>query len=61
MVIVAAARAILEAEPLVRIDYLELREASDLGELEHLDRPAVLAVAAFVGTTRLIDQTTLTP
>lgn len=59
--IVAAARAILEAEPLVRIDYLELREASDLGELEHLDRPAVLAVAAFVGTTRLIDQTTLTP
>lgn len=58
--IVSAARRVLEAEPLVRIDYVEVRDAVDLGEIDRLDRPAVLAIAAFVGTTRLIDQTPLT-
>jgi pantoate--beta-alanine ligase len=40
-----------------RVDYVELRDAETLVSLERLDRarPAVLAVAAFVGKTRLID------
>ncbi len=42
--IVAAARAVLEAEPLARIDYVELRDAAELTELDALSRPAVLAI-----------------
>ena len=38
-----------------RIDYLELRDAEDLTPLDPIARPAVLAVAAFLGPTRLID------
>lgn len=57
----AAARARLESEPRVRIDYVELRDADDLSAIERLERPAVLALAAFVGTTRLIDNRVLRP
>lgn len=59
--IVAAAARVLDGEPLVRIDYIELRDAVDLGALHRLERPAVLAIAVFVGTTRLIDQTVVAP
>lgn len=38
-----------------RIDYLEIRAADDLKPLDTLDRPAVMLVAAFMGSTRLID------
>jgi pantoate--beta-alanine ligase len=44
-----------------RIDYVELRDATELTEITRLDKPAVLAVAAFVGATRLIDNRVLTP
>ncbi len=37
------------------IDYLEIRAADDLKPLDTLDRPAVMLVAAFMGSTRLID------
>jgi pantoate--beta-alanine ligase len=57
--ILAAARAILDAEPRVRLDYLELRDAAELTELEQLTAPAVVAIAAFVGKTRLIDNRVL--
>lgn len=59
--IIAAARDILAAEPLLRIDYVELRDAVELSEIARLERPAVLAIAAFAGTTRLIDQIALAP
>jgi pantoate--beta-alanine ligase len=48
------ARARLAMEP----DYLELRQSADLGPYDP-DRPAVLLVAARLGTTRLIDNLTL--
>jgi len=57
--LIAAARAPLEAEALARIDYVELRDATELTPLTTLARPAVLAIAAFVGTTRLIDNRVL--
>jgi pantoate--beta-alanine ligase len=53
--LVAAARSVLEAEPRVRIDYLELRDAVELSEIGKVEKRAVMAVAAFLGTTRLID------
>lgn len=59
--IVAAARALIEAEPGARIDYVELRDADELSSVTTLSRPAVLAMAVFVGTTRLIDNRVLRP
>ena len=44
-----------------RIDYVELRDATELTEITRLEKPAVLAVAAFVGATRLIDNRVLAP
>jgi pantoate--beta-alanine ligase len=59
--ILAAARAPIEAESLARIDYVELRDASELTEIDTLATKAVLAMAVFVGTTRLIDNRVLAP
>jgi pantoate--beta-alanine ligase len=59
--IVAAARALIEAEPGARIDYVELRDADELTPVTTLSRPAVLAMAVFVGATRLIDNRVLRP
>jgi len=56
--LVGLARAQLAA---ARIDYVELRDATELTPMATLDRPAVLAIAAFVGTTRLIDNRVLAP
>lgn len=42
-----------------RPDYVELRSRHDLRELAEVSEPAVLAVAAFFGTTRLLDNTFL--
>ncbi len=57
--ILAAAKAPIEAEKLARIDYVELRDADELTAVETLARKAVLAMAVFVGTTRLIDNRVL--
>jgi len=53
--LVGAVREIIEAEPLVKLQYAELRDAKTLKTLGRLDRRAVLAAAAFVGKARLID------
>lgn len=53
-----AARAVLDAEPGVELDYLELVRSTDLEVDPHGD---LLLVAARVGTTRLIDNVRLTP
>lgn len=58
--LLAAAQEILVAHPTVRLDYLELRDGETLEPVAaRLLRPAVLAVAAFVGRTRLIDNVQL--
>jgi pantoate--beta-alanine ligase len=38
-----------------RVDYVELRDAESLRPVERVERPAVILAAAFLGTTRLID------
>jgi pantothenate synthetase len=57
--LLAAARDIADSEPLVTLQYLELRDAETLGEMQQVDRSAVLALAAFVGQARLIDNVLL--
>jgi pantoate--beta-alanine ligase len=59
--IVAACRAPIEAVPDARIDYVELRDADELTPVGELTRPAVLALAVFVGKTRLLDNRVLRP
>ncbi len=53
--LLAAAHAPIEVETLARIDYVELRDADELSTVETLAKPAVLAMAVFIGATRLID------
>ena len=55
-----AARAIA-AEPAVRLEYCELRDPVTLGEVHTVAAPAILAVAAWVGGVRLIDNRVLVP
>ena len=60
--LVDRARSTLQGTPGVRVDYLELRDAESLAELVgRVTRPAVMALAAFVGATRLIDNQLLEP
>ncbi len=55
------ARAVLAAEPGAQVDYLALVDPWDLTDVpEWHVGPALLAVAARVGTTRLIDNVVLT-
>ncbi len=42
-----------------RIDYVEIRDADTLAPVGNIDRPAVILAAAYVGTTRLIDNARL--
>ncbi len=56
--VLAAARAQLEAHG-VDPEYLELRSAVDLSEVERVNGSTLLAVAAQVGRARLIDNTIL--
>jgi pantoate--beta-alanine ligase len=57
--LIAAARETLAAEHAVRIDYVELVDWSTLEPLETAAPGSLFAVAAFVGSTRLIDNTIL--
>jgi pantoate--beta-alanine ligase len=53
-------RATIETEPRVRVDYVSVVDAETLEKLDKLDeRPLLVAVAAYVGKTRLIDNTML--
>ena len=45
----------LSAIPGARLDYARVVDAETLQPLARLDRPAVAAVAVYLGTTRLID------
>jgi pantoate--beta-alanine ligase len=57
--VLARVRAVLSAEPLARIDYAELVDADTIEAVETIDRPALLALAVFIGRTRLIDNVVL--
>lgn len=53
-------RTTIEAEPRVRVDYVSINDAETLESLDKLDdRTVLIAVAAYIGKIRLIDNTML--
>lgn len=54
-------QAQIAASPYARIDYVEIMDAETLEPLEVIDRPARIAVAAYFGKARLIDNMALNP
>lgn len=59
--LIGAARDEFRKTPNVRLDYCEIVDPDELTALNVIDRPALVAVAAFVGNTRLIDNIVLEP
>jgi pantoate--beta-alanine ligase len=51
----------IATEPTVRLDYAEVVDARTLTPVTIVTTDTLIAVAAFVGTTRLIDNITLEP
>jgi pantoate--beta-alanine ligase len=51
----AAMRSTVGAEPLARIDYVSVADGTTLRELDAVEPPALLSLAARFGATRLID------
>lgn len=48
-------RAIVESEPLARIDYISVVDALTMQPVEQVDRDVLVAMAVYIGKTRLID------
>ena len=48
-------KAIIEAEPLARIDYVMMVDALTMQPIEKADRDVLVALAVYIGKTRLID------
>lgn len=59
--LVARARQIIEQEPAVRIEYLEVVDAQHMQPVEHIMAPVRVAVAAWLGKARLIDNVFFDP
>ena len=57
--LIAAGKQIVAADSSVRLDYLEIVDPDTLEPLPTVNRSALAAIAAFVGTTRLIDNAPL--
>lgn len=59
--ILAEAAAAIRAFPNTDIDYIVIVDPETLDDVDAIDRPARMAMAVTVGTTRLIDNMPLTP
>ena len=53
--ILSAMRAIIEAEPLARIDYVEMVSWDGIKPVDVADSSVLVAMAVYIGKTRLID------
>ena len=48
-------RAVIEAEPLAKIDYVSMVDALDMQPVESVEKDVLVAMAVYIGKTRLID------
>lgn len=51
---------LISAEPLARVDYLEIVNLNTLDRLERIEGEVLIALAVFIGRTRLIDNLRIT-
>ncbi len=54
-IVLTEMRAVIEAEPLARIDYVSVVDALTMQDVEKVDRNVLVAMAVYIGKTRLID------
>jgi pantoate--beta-alanine ligase len=59
--LIAAAMEVLARVPQVALDYFEIVNPETLDPVEHVSQATLVAVAAYVGSTRLIDNVVLEP
>jgi len=59
--LISAAQEVLAREPEVRLDYFEIVDPDMLDPVEQISQKTLVAVAAYVGNTRLIDNVVLEP
>ena len=50
-----AMKALIEKEPLARIDYVKIVDSLTMKQVKTLDKPILCAIAVYIGKTRLID------
>ena len=48
-------RAVIETEPLAKIDYVSMVDALDMQPVESVEKDVLVAMAVYIGKTRLID------
>lgn len=53
--LIKAMAARINREPAAQIDYIKICDADTLEEMSRIDRPVVVALAVYIGNTRLID------
>jgi pantoate--beta-alanine ligase len=56
-VVLDAMKKEISSEPLARIDYVKAVDGLTMQQIEQLDAPALIAIAVYIGKTRLIDNT----
>ncbi len=59
--VISQMKAVIESEPLTRIDYIKVVDSNSLVAVDRIDRPVLVAIAVFIGTTRLIDNFSYMP
>lgn len=57
--LISAGKRLFESEPEVRLDYFEIVHSETLDPIERISAKALVAVATYVGSTRLIDNVVL--
>jgi pantoate--beta-alanine ligase len=48
-------KALIEKEPLARIDYVKAVDGLTMQQIEKVQKPMLVALAVYIGKTRLID------
>ena len=61
LAIAGVARAVLEAEPKLAVDYVQVVDLEDFRPVEAIEVPVTLALACDLAGTRLIDNVLLEP
>lgn len=54
-IVLAQMRAVIDAEPLARIDYISIVDALTMQDVEKVNGNVLVAMAVYIGKTRLID------